>query len=103
VSFFKFIKSLTKAIKLAVLKRTKNMEFIKICLLFSVFSVTTFNLSHAFHGNNPERILGIMKGYAGQLIAMDPTKNIGVYIASFDKNYEFGAYLEIWMSFSIYS
>jgi hypothetical protein len=27
----------------------------------------------------------------GQLIAMDPTRNIVVYIASFDKNYEFGS------------
>ena len=30
------------------------------------------------------------RGHAGQLIAMDPTRNIVVYIASFDKNYNFG-------------
>ena len=30
------------------------------------------------------------RGHAGQLIAMDPTRNIVVYIASFDKNYDFG-------------
>ena len=28
------------------------------------FSITTFNLSYAFHGDNPDRILGIMKSYA---------------------------------------
>ena len=30
------------------------------------------------------------RGHAGQIIAMDPTRNIVVYIASFDKNYDFG-------------
>ena len=30
------------------------------------------------------------RGHAGQLIAMDPTRNIVVYIASFDKDYNFG-------------
>lgn len=30
------------------------------------------------------------RGHGGQFIAMDPTRNIVVYIASFDKNYEFG-------------
>ena len=30
------------------------------------------------------------RGHAGQLIAMDPTRSIVVYIASFDKNYDFG-------------
>ena len=30
------------------------------------------------------------RGHAGQLIAMDPTRSIVFYIASFDKNYNFG-------------
>jgi hypothetical protein len=31
------------------------------------------------------------RGHGGQLIAMDLTRIIVVYIASFDKNYEFGS------------
>jgi CubicO group peptidase (beta-lactamase class C family) len=32
----------------------------------------------------------MFRGHAGQLIATDPTRNIVVFIASFDKNYDFG-------------
>jgi hypothetical protein len=40
------------------------VKFIKICLVFCVFSFTTSNLSYAFLGDNPERMWSIMKNHA---------------------------------------
>ena len=56
------------------------MKFIKIFILFSIFSMTIPKFSYAFHGDNIERFLSIMKSYSRYDITRVTKSKVGMQI-----------------------